>query len=253
MTDTTNHAPELTADAVVVTPGVQLVPTGAPAGVPAPDAAQAAPQPNYVPQARVDELTAKWRSEQRQSQEYLTRAREAEARLQQLQPNPAEYDDERALMRDTIQHAVQSSQVDADLRRAQELQQSASQSRTDTFAASVESQVLQQMPDFWERFNPLPIPEHTAEMIVNAPNGPLIAMHLAQNPQLAQRLANVHPVSVAYEIGQLSARLTAPAPRHSAAPPPVPTVGGRQPSGSVDLRSMSVEDIAKWQAAEHRA
>jgi hypothetical protein len=91
-----------------------------------------------------------------------------------------------------------------------------------------------------------------ADAILVQDNAHDIAMHLGRNPAIAAKLARLHPIAAAVEIGRISAQLSAPtpAPRQSAAPssaPPPPRVlKGGSATPSVDPNAMSPEDYRKW-------
>lgn len=70
------------------------------------------------------------------------------------------------------------------------------------------------------------------QLIVESDKGPLLAHHLAKNPQKAAELNRMSPVAAAREIGRLEARLSFPRTQTATkAPPPVtPLKGAASPS-----------------------
>lgn len=68
--------------------------------------------------------------------------------------------------------------------------------------------------------------------IKQADNGPDIAHHLGKNPQESQRIARLHPLAQAMEIGKIGARLasTSSTPATSSAPDPIPAL---RPNGTL--------------------
>lgn len=66
------------------------------------------------------------------------------------------------------------------------------------------------------------IKDYVAEAVVDSERGPEIFYHLAQHPDVAERLNGLSPVKAALEIGKLEAQLSAPvARRASQAPAPI--------------------------------
>lgn len=72
----------------------------------------------------------------------------------------------------------------------------------------------------------VPCSQAMAALIKESDHGPEVAYWLGSNRDVAARIASLHPVQAALEIGRIEARVSAPtAPRFTQAPPPVKTVG----------------------------
>lgn len=80
-----------------------------------------------------------------------------------------------------------------------------------------------------------------------ADNKAALVVWLADNPEEAERIATLDPVSAGAALAKADARLSAkPASRTSTAPPPVPTVGGRStPNFDAEKAGMD-EYAADW-------
>lgn len=79
-----------------------------------------------------------------------------------------------------------------------------------------------------------------------ADNKAAMVVWLADNPEEAERIAALDPVSAGVELARVDARLSArPVPRKTGAPPPVRTVGG-SPSATPDVSKMSTDDFMEW-------
>lgn len=93
------------------------------------------------------------------------------------------------------------------------------------------------------------IRDDVLDLILDDKKGPLIAYHLAKNPDKVDALNRMSPVAAAREIGSLSARIRGPqSKKATTAPKPKSTPkGGSEPSSS--QRELSVEE---WFARENK-
>jgi hypothetical protein len=98
-----------------------------------------------------------------------------------------------------------------------------------------------------------PMTHAMAEAIKESDMGPRVAIHLAQNPDIATKWAGLSPSAVNREIGRLEATLSAPkaqaeVPKRvtSAPTPPTPIGSGRSTTG--DPAKMSQADYLAWRA-----
>jgi hypothetical protein len=90
-----------------------------------------------------------------------------------------------------------------------------------------EAEFSKATPDYKEKvYDPtLQITPVMAEVIAQSDEGPAIAYHLANNPELASQIARLSPMAAAREIGRIEAGLAKPPkPKVSTAPPPPPKV-----------------------------
>lgn len=109
------------------------------------------------------------------------------------------------------------------------------------------------LPDFDQvmRSSSAPMTQAMAEAIKESEIGPRLAYHLAQNPEVAAKLASMSPLAAAMEIGKIGASLSTaaasppPQKRITSAPIPPTTVGsGKSTSG--DPGKMSQADYMEW-------
>lgn len=85
-----------------------------------------------------------------------------------------------------------------------------------------------------------------ANLVLESDKSAHLAVHLAENPTLLDRLNRMSPMQANREIGRLEARLSSPPPRKATqAPKPVaPVKGAARPS--FDPNKASVGDLAKY-------
>lgn len=104
----------------------------------------------------------------------------------------------------------------------------------------------------------LPVTNEMALAIQAADNGPELLYHLGSNPKLARKIADLHPLLQAREIGKLEAQLTAAPPvrKTTAAPAPIEPVSGRSSGAPVfdttDPRSIGSMTTSQWIEAERQ-
>jgi len=91
-------------------------------------------------------------------------------------------------------------------------------------------------------------------LILGDKKGPLIAYHLAKNPDKVDALNRMHPVEAAREIGSLSGRIRGPQSKQvtNAPPPPSSPRGGASPRGK-SYADMSMDEYIRARAAELKA
>lgn len=92
-------------------------------------------------------------------------------------------------------------------------------------------------PDYRDVAEYAPISNQVADIILGLDSGPELAYHLGKNPDVAIQISNLPAPRAAYELGQISARLSiereaaAKAKKLvSGAPPPSPRIEGTEPA-----------------------
>lgn len=109
-------------------------------------------------------------------------------------------------------------------------------------------------PDFFDIINDasdLIISPETAFIIQKSEVGPKLALHLAENPDVADKLNRLDATSRVYELGKIEARLTtqpkakAEVKRVSSAPAPLSPVKGSAPAAGKDLYDPGLT-TAEW-------
>lgn len=88
-----------------------------------------------------------------------------------------------------------------------------------------------------------------SQVILEAEDGPAIAYHLGQNPDVAERLAKLSPAQAALEIGKISTRLAnPPKPR----PEPIKPLAARNSAGPKSAADESMEEYGARRLREIR-
>ena len=194
-------------------------------------------------QERINEMNAKWRTEQRHRQ-----ALEAEIqRYRQLQPPPPhapleDHDDYR------LKRVVRGERVEQLQTEIERASSDAWESVQATVAAKVEA-VSDRMPGVVEKLAALPkLSGETVQFMAGSDKGAEIAFHLANNPAEAMRIANLPPLHQGIELARLEGKLSvAPQIRKvSTAPSPPPTVTGNPSPASRDPNEMSQAEYNEW-------
>ena len=98
------------------------------------------------------------------------------------------------------------------------------------------------------------ISQPMAHAIMSVENGPDIAYHLGQHPDVAARIAGLANVGMQIlEIGKLSAKLAATPDRRPPPPPPLDPISGVNARADTSDREPSMEEYAAKRTAEIRA
>jgi len=89
-----------------------------------------------------------------------------------------------------------------------------------------------------------------AHAILNAEDGPALAYHLGQNPELAERIAKLDPIQAVTELGRISARLVAKplTPK----PNPIRPLGARANAGPKSPDDETMDEYGTRRTAELR-
>lgn len=98
----------------------------------------------------------------------------------------------------------------------------------------------------------VPITDQMAEIIRTSDAATDLAYHLGKNRAEAMRIAQMHPLAAARELGRIEAGLTAPKPRtESKAPPPI-SPGKATTTGVKSPDAMSTDEYRAWREAGGR-
>ena len=214
----------------------------------------------FVPQERVNEITRARREAERRAQ-YLEQQL---AQLQSQQPQyhqPQQHDRPPSLQDYSTPEEWGAAIADYSARQAlakaeqhfQQHDQYRSQQQIAEQFAAKEAAFAATHPDYMDRVgelvNTVPLPQEILNVIGSSDLGADLAYHLATHLDVADRLARMHPVAAAVEIGRIEARLSAPKPSKpvTQAPTPVPTVGGGSQPVARDPHAYASD--AEWYAA----
>ena len=230
-------------------------------------------------QPRIDELTRAQREAQRERDYWRQRAEAAEQTANPPPPPPAKPTPDQFDTYDAFVEALTDwkadQKIDAKLseRDTRTKEQQQQEARVSSWTER-EAAARQAIPDYDEVMaaSNVPVTRAVEAELLDSPRGPELAVHLAKNPDVAERLNRLDARAVAREIALIEARLPtvsaptpptddddappAPAARTSSAPPPQaprttsapppakPTGSGR--SATVPLEKMGMDDyVAK--------
>lgn len=204
-------------------------------------------KPRQKASERIGELYGRMKSAERERDAALAEL----GRLRTPVVDPAQWDQ----LSFDQQQQVQMRQVIRE-ERAQEIEQAA-MARDNEARAARQVMFQERFSSFVERVpeasvamtDPtLPVSEVAARFISESDKGPEVLFWLHQNRQDATRIARMDPVSQAFELGRVEARISAaPAARKiSNAPAPVPKVGGGAGAGAKDPTAMTMSEYAEW-------
>lgn len=199
---------------------------------------------------RIDELTANYRSAERERDYWRQVAQQQQAEPEQLQepeqkPTADQFDDYdqyiEALTDWKVRKQAETWQEQQQREREQQTQaqrQAEFQKRAAEFA--------KEAPDFWDvAGNPnVPITQSVVDAAMDSDIGPKVLYHLGQNPDEAARVSQMNPTAAAREIGRLEAQLRLPTkPKTSNAAEPPPTVSGAGETAGKSLDDMTTEEF----------
>jgi hypothetical protein len=234
-------------------------------------------------QPRIDELTRNAHDAKREAAFWKARAESLAAPPAPppepaAKPTPDQFDDYGAYV-EALTDWKADQKIDAKLKERDTLtaEQQQHQTRVGNWATR-EAAVRTAVPDYDEVMgaSSVPVTKAVEAELLDSPRGPEIALHLAKNPDIADKLNGMSEREVAREIGRLEAslpavsaptpaptddtdtpapppapasRTPAAAPRTTNAPPPAkPTGAGR--SAAVPLEKMSMDDYVEKRKAQ---
>jgi len=217
-------------------------------------------------QRRIDELTADKHSE-RAAREALQReldelrrgqSRTAVPQVPGVNPNAepqkADFDDWEQYSRATARWEARQEAIavaNAVQERAEHQQRIANENQREAQLnhgySNAETEFVKQRPDYHEKMaaaSNVMIPRELGSAIKALPNGPAVALFVAENPQIAEALANQPVVMQGIVLGNISAQLQTS--QVSNAPRPGRPVGGS--GSSNDAPPADAAAYARWAA-----
>ena len=219
-------------------------------------------------QRRIDELTADKHAE-RQAREAMQRQLdEAQARLRELterpvpgqrdpnaEPDRSTYDDwekyNRGLARwearQVARQEVEQAQRAA-YEYSQRVQYQAATAQLDAGFANTQAEFAKTRPDYFDKVaaaDNVPMSRATEATIKALPNGPAVALFLAENPQVAHAIANQPDVMQGFVLGNIASHISSG--KISNAPTPGRPVGGAGPASS-DAPPTDTAAYNRWAA-----
>lgn len=217
---------------------------------------------------RIDELTRNWREAERREAALLEMLQRQQPQKPaevvedkpKAQPKLEDFNyDEAAYQAALYQHVKDEAARAAREELRMERQREQERARKETFKQR-SAEFAKANPDYdtLTRDPSLPITQDVADLIVESDKGPDVLYYLAQNREIAARLAQLPAVAAAREIGRIEAKLekppVKPAPAVSKAPPPPPKIEANEsaPSPKTTDPSGDVLSDEEWVRAERK-
>lgn len=210
---------------------------------------------------RIDELTGKWRSTERdrdhwremalrnqRQQEPARKPQEQDTKVKTL--SDFEYDESKYqsyLFEETEKRAVAAAE-----KRLKEQDEQASRQKVQAKFKQRIDEFSKTNPDFHEKVfhHANPVSEAMREFFEDSEEGPAVALYLASNQTIAQEIARMPARYADRELVRIEAKLiadrAAAAKTVSTAPPPPPTLDGADPKVEKAPKDMSDNEFAKW-------
>jgi hypothetical protein len=222
------------------------------------------PKPKGGFQRRIDELTRNWREAERRNDqllELISRQQGAPATQQQVAdagkpPSLADFNyDEGKYQQALLDFATKAAEKTVTAKLSEWERQQSTQRQAQTFKAK-EAAFAATVEDYADKvYDPsVPISAAMAEAIADSEIGPQLAYHLADNRELAARIASLSPVQAARELGKLEAKLSAPPPKPvTKAPPPPPKIAAAEGEVDKDPDKMGIDEWMKWREKQLRS
>lgn len=220
-------------------------------------------KPKASVQKRIDQLTRTARAAERDRDYWREQARLAAQGRQQPQEEPKQqqtggdappkledFNSDAEYFRALARYEVQQEQAKA--RQSEETARQ--QQESDTLRARFDegrTSALEKYPDYDEVVHDpsLRVPGDIARLVFQTENPNDVAYHLAKNPKVLADVGSLPLPTAAMKLGQISARLGAPAsaPKSATkAPKPPPTVKPRGSSPGKDPNKMSQDEYNAW-------
>ena len=200
------------------------------------------------------------RGAERRIAQLTRRTHELEAQLQALQqpqepqeaakePRREDFDSYEDYLEARTEYRVESRFAEEAETRQQREHETNQQRQAQEFAERRDSLVddgVDAYPDFEDVAldETLPITQTMADALIHSESGHDLWYHLGQNPQKAERIANLNPVQQVYELGRLEASLKVSQKPSNAPPPPKP-VGTRNETPNALRDDMPIDEWMK--------
>lgn len=201
-------------------------------------------------QSRIDELTRKARDAERRAEFYerLATANTAQNPAEDAaKPTVDQFED----YADYVEALTDWKVAQTTKTIARDAAQGAAANERQALYADRLAEARTAIPDFdavMEKAQDISVAPHVAEAVLDSGRGPEIFYHMAQHPDVAERLNGLSPIRAAVEIGKIEAQLTAPAGRRqSQAPAPITPIT----TGSTTKVNLNTADMETY-IAERR-
>lgn len=206
-------------------------------------------------QERINDLTRKWRSTERERDELAQRLHHMESQrpaavASEKAPALEDFTDINEWSHAVVAHAERKAQAAVDGRFSQQTQQTSQQQLAEKFATR-EREYAAANPNYIEAVQGLgsvvQFSPEQLEVIGSSDHGPALVHHLANHLDEAVRISRMAPHMAAAELARLEARVSAPKAKPvTNAPAPVPTVGGGTAPVSKNPDDMTSAEWLAW-------
>ncbi len=198
-------------------------------------------------QARIDELTRRAREAERQADYYrglATQKAPNSADAAPTEPNPDDFENYGDFVKALAKYEVAQERQAGHSQQADSFRAEAWSSKVEATRATIADY------DKVVGSSEIPVAGHVADALMDAERGPELAYHMANHPDLAERLNKMSPVKAAIELGRLESTLGGTTARQpSKAPAPI-TPSRPGPTVKTDLAKVSMDDYVKERAAQ---
>lgn len=210
--------------------------------------------------ARLERVLAELAEANRELEAFRKTKTEAKHHIEP--PKPEDFRDdaiayERAMLEYTVRNAASEAARDGvndilETRQAKERQAAAIEAEAEILEGYAErvADIKANIPDFDDAMKAMAgvnVRNDIAREITMSEKGPLIAYHIAKNPQKLRELNAMTPIEVAREIGRLEGSLRMPASnKQTKAPPPAPKITGGAKPAFDPTKAKSYVDYYAW-------
>lgn len=162
--------------------------------------------------------------------------------------NPDAY--EKALESWVERRATDKATADTEAKHLKQQQEGQTQALVDAYKAR-ETAFTADHPDFEDTVyaDDVKITPAMTQAILEAEDGPAIAYHLGQNPEVAERIAGLSPAQQVTELGRISVKLATPPPKPK--PEPIRPLNVRQTAGPKDPADMNMDEYAAYRRSQN--
>jgi hypothetical protein len=200
---------------------------------------------------RIQQEKAELKGELRAVREMLEKKQAAETNATNTAPSREQFQSD-----DEYINAVIEFKVDQKTKGLTEkLSQTHTESNAQTEWQKKVTEAKKEYPDYDEIVSErLELPQEAIDAVVLSPVGADLRYFLGANPDVAEKIKQMHPMRAVVEIAKIEARIegekatkTKPVPaKVSAAPEPIKPVGGRGGAESKDINKMTPDEYLKW-------
>jgi DNA repair exonuclease SbcCD ATPase subunit len=213
-------------------------------------------KPRRSVERRIDQLTAQLRQKERELEEARTKS---EPKPAAAEPKREDFDDYESYVKAVARHEAKEAAAErlAEAEsKAKEREARAQEENQQRSFVEAREHILEKGAEAYDDFesvttnDDLSITPVMADALLSSEKGHELWYHLGKNPELADRIADMHPVQQLMELGRIEATLSGRKP--SAAPRPTTTLNPRGSSANALSDKLSVEDWMKRRREEVR-